>query len=54
MPVLMERFIGSDDGATAIEYGLVAGLVFLAIVGAVQGLGNGVVTVLYSKLATVL
>ena len=35
----MRRFIGrlyrDDSGATAIEYGLIAGLVFLAIVAAV-------------------
>ena len=35
----MRRFIGrflrDDSGATAIEYGLIAGLVFLAIITAV-------------------
>ncbi|MGO4408683.1 MULTISPECIES: Flp family type IVb pilin [unclassified Brevundimonas] len=35
----MRRFIGrlyrDDSGATAIEYGLIAGLVFLAIVTAI-------------------
>ncbi|MNJ01558.1 Flp/Fap pilin component [compost metagenome] len=35
----MRRFIGrflrNESGATAIEYGLIAGLVFLAIVAAV-------------------
>ena len=29
------------SGATAIEYGLIAALVAVAIIGAVSGLGNG-------------
>ena len=40
----MRRFIGrflrDDDGATAIEYGLICALVFLAIVGSISALGN--------------
>jgi pilus assembly protein Flp/PilA len=48
------KFLRCDDGATAIEYSLIAGLIFLAIVGAIQGLGSSVVNVLYTKLATVL
>ncbi len=48
------HFLSSESGATAIEYSLIAGLVFLAIVGAVQGLGASVVNVLYTKLSTVL
>jgi Flp pilus assembly pilin Flp len=48
------RFFHAEDGATAIEYAMIAGLVFLAIVGGVQGLGQGVVNVLYSKLVTIL
>ena len=29
-------------GATAIEYGLIAGLIAVAVIGAMQGLGGGV------------
>lgn len=47
-------FLINECGATAIEYGMVAGLIFLAIVGGVQNLGNGVVSVLYNKLANIL
>lgn len=30
-------FAANEDGATAIEYGLIVSLIFLAIVGAVRG-----------------
>ena len=40
----MRRFIGrflrDDDGATAIEYGLICALIFLAIVGSISVLSN--------------
>lgn len=32
---LVSRFIADKDGATAIEYGLICGLIFLAIVAAI-------------------
>lgn len=35
-----ERLAGDDDGATAVEYGLILALLFLAILGAVQALGQ--------------
>jgi len=50
----MHRFLRIEAGATAIEYALIAGLLFLAIVGGVQALGTGVVNILYTKLATIL
>jgi pilus assembly protein Flp/PilA len=31
----------SERGATAIEYGLIAALIVVAIIGALQGLGGG-------------
>ena len=34
------RFLRDDDGATAIEYGLICALIFLAIVGSISALGN--------------
>ena len=32
---LIRRFLKSDSGATAIEYGLIVAMIFLVIVGAV-------------------
>ncbi len=34
------RFLGSQDGATAIEYGLIAAGIAVAIIAVVQGLGT--------------
>jgi len=42
----------SERGATAIEYAMIAGFVFVAIVGGVSALGQGVVDVLYNKIET--
>lgn len=36
----MRRFFGNQRGATAIEYGLIAALIAVAAIGAMQGLGN--------------
>lgn len=38
--VFASRFLDDDRGATAVEYGLIAGLVFVAIVVAVGFLGT--------------
>jgi len=43
-------FLFSENGATSIEYALIAGLLFLAIVVAVSDLGTSVVQ-LYQKVA---
>lgn len=48
----VRTFSRSENGATAIEYGIVASLIFLAIVGGVTALGQGVVNVLYNKIET--
>lgn len=45
-----KRFWKEDDGVTAIEYGLIAGLIAVAIIGAVTGLGNKLVAV-FTKIA---
>lgn len=34
---LITRFIKEEDGATAIEYGIIAGLISIAIVGVLSG-----------------
>jgi pilus assembly protein Flp/PilA len=40
MQKLFRRFVKDDSAATAIEYGLIAGGIALAIVAAVQALGT--------------
>lgn len=42
---LLHRFIRQDDGATAIEYGLIAALIAVAIVAALLLLGPQLATV---------
>jgi len=42
-------FLKEEDGVTAIEYALIASLIFLAITGTVMALG-GSVSQLYQKL----
>lgn len=39
MKTLFARFVKDESGATAIEYGLLAGLVAIAIVGTLELLG---------------
>ena len=36
---LVNRFVKDESGATAIEYGLIAALVSVAIIGALNALG---------------
>lgn len=38
------RFLRDDSGATAIEYGLLAALIAVAIIGAVTALGTQLTT----------
>jgi pilus assembly protein Flp/PilA len=37
---MMLRLLREDDGATAIEYGLIAGLVAVVVIGALAMTGN--------------
>jgi pilus assembly protein Flp/PilA len=46
------RFARDVNGATAIEYALIAGGVSIAIIGAVTTLGENIKTLLYDKLAS--
>ncbi len=48
MHSLITRFLKDEEGATAIEYGIIAGLISIAIVGALSG-----TTGLGAKLSTV-
>ncbi len=40
MKTLVLRFLKEESGATAIEYGLIAAGIALAIIAAVQGVGT--------------
>jgi len=37
---LIEQFLGDESGATAIEYGLIAALIAVVIIGAVSAVGT--------------
>ncbi|MBP6013761.1 MAG: Flp family type IVb pilin [Alphaproteobacteria bacterium] len=39
---MLKSFVADESGATAVEYGLIVALIFLAIVGAVQSAGGAV------------
>ncbi|MDO9443619.1 MAG: Flp family type IVb pilin [Beijerinckiaceae bacterium] len=39
---LVQKFIKNESGATAIEYGLIAGLIAVVIIGAVSTVGTGI------------
>jgi len=38
---LFSRFVSDESGVTAIEYGLIAALIAVVIIGAVSSLGTG-------------
>jgi len=40
MKMLMRKFLADENGATAIEYGLIAAGIALAIIAIVNGLGS--------------
>ena len=40
MTKLFARFVKDESGATAIEYGLIAGLIAVVIIAAVTGIGT--------------
>ncbi|MFK5979593.1 MAG: Flp family type IVb pilin [Rhizobiaceae bacterium] len=42
MMKLVARFLKNESGATAIEYGLIAALISVAIIGGASAVGNGV------------
>lgn len=48
---LMRRFVGDETGATAVEYGLIAGLVSIAAGGVVMILGD-IVQLVYEFILT--
>lgn len=48
---LLQRFIRDESGATAIEYGLIASLICIAIIGAAQNTSVAT-TAAWNKVAT--
>ena len=48
MKNLFSRFVSDESGATAIEYGLIAAGISVAIIAVVQGLGSKLNTTLSS------
>jgi len=50
MITVCSRFLRDESGATAIEYGLMAAGIALAILAAVNALGSGVKTMLFDKI----
>ena len=40
MPNLIRRFLSDTSGATAIEYGMIAGLISVVIIGTITTLGT--------------
>ena len=45
MKNMLTRFAADQSGATAIEYGLIAGLIAVVIIGAVTTLGKNLTNV---------
>ena len=48
----MKNFARDNSGATAIEYGLIAGLICVVIITAVTTVGTTVSSVLYGTIAS--
>ncbi|GJD47988.1 hypothetical protein OPKNFCMD_0701 [Methylobacterium crusticola] len=44
MTSILKRFVSDESGATAIEYGLLASLIAVAIIGAATTLGSNIGT----------
>jgi len=51
MTNLLSRFVRDESGATAIEYGLIAALIAVAIIGALQLVGTNLSTT-FNSVAT--
>jgi pilus assembly protein Flp/PilA len=49
----VRRFAGDEEGATAIEYGLIVALIFLAIIGAVRSFADST-NDMYSEISSTL
>jgi pilus assembly protein Flp/PilA len=51
MTNLFSRFVRDESGATAIEYGLIAALIAVVIIGAVSTVGTNLTTT-FNSVAT--
>ena len=51
MKNLISRFVKDESGATAIEYGMIAGLLSVVILAAVSATGTSL-TAIFSKIQT--
>jgi pilus assembly protein Flp/PilA len=51
MKALFNRFVQNESGATAIEYGLIAALVAVAIIASLTGMKNSL-TGTFNKVST--
>ena len=51
MTNFIKNFLQDEEGATAIEYGLIAGLIAVVIIAAVTALGTEIKTV-FEKIGT--
>lgn len=47
MKTLMKRFAGNKSGATAIEYGLIAALIAVVIIGGATAVGGSLSSTFY-------
>jgi pilus assembly protein Flp/PilA len=50
----LTAFCASKSGATAMEYGLIAALIAVAVIGGVTALGSSVNTTLFNNIASAL
>jgi pilus assembly protein Flp/PilA len=48
MTNLFSRFVRDESGATAIEYGLIAALIAVVVIGAVTAVGTGLSTTFHN------
>jgi pilus assembly protein Flp/PilA len=53
-PLGLRRFAADEDGATAVEYGLLAALIGLTIFAAISSVGQGIKDTLYGQIVTAL
>ena len=53
MQNLVTRFINDESGATAIEYGLIAALISVALIGGATTLGTNIASKFSTAAATV-
>jgi pilus assembly protein Flp/PilA len=53
MKTILSRFVKDNSGATAIEYGLIAGLIGVVIITALTTVGNNV-SAKFQKIGTAL